>query len=87
MVLAQKLPVTSNANSPSLHQNQPVESLSFEDALKELESIVSRFEAGGLTLDQAVAAYERGMHLNKRCSELLDSARMRIETVGKKVES
>jgi exodeoxyribonuclease VII small subunit len=63
-----------------------VETLSFEESLKELEGIVSRFEAGGLTLDQAVVAYERGMSLKKRCAELLDSARLRIETVGKGAE-
>ena len=36
------------------------ENLSFEDALKELETIVEKLERGEVSLDDAVAAYERG---------------------------
>lgn len=59
----------------------PVESLSFEDALKELESIVHQLETGEATLDQSIALYERGNLLRARCAERLDQAQARIEAI------
>jgi exodeoxyribonuclease VII small subunit len=53
----------------------------FEDLYRELEETVRRLDAGGQTLDEAIALYERGMHLVKRCQELLDAAELRIITV------
>src|SRR4051812_26786465 len=44
----------------------PIEELSFEDALKELEAIVSRLESGDAPLDQAISLYERGDRLRRR---------------------
>lgn len=55
--------------------------LSFEAALKELESIVSRLESGDASLEEAISLYERGDALRARCSERLDAAQMRIEAV------
>ncbi len=59
----------------------PVETLSFEDALKELERIVSRLESGDATLDESLALYERGDRLRARCAERLDQAQTRIEAI------
>ena len=59
----------------------PVEELSFEDALKELEAIVSRLESGDAPLDQAISLYERGDRLRRRCAERLDAAQARIEAI------
>ena len=52
--------------------------LSFEDALKELEDIVRRLEAGNAKLDEALAAYERGALLAGRCAALLDRTEQKI---------
>lgn len=60
---------------------QPVQELSFEDALKELERIVSRLESGDATLDEAIGLYERGDQLRQRCAERLDAAQARIEAI------
>ncbi|MBB5716134.1 exodeoxyribonuclease VII small subunit [Sphingomonas aerophila] len=59
----------------------PVDALSFEDALKELERIVSRLESGDATLDEAISLYERGDQLRQRCADRLDAAQARIEAI------
>lgn len=50
----------------------------FESVYGALEETVHRLDAGGQTLDEAIALYETGMHLAKRCQELLDAAELRI---------
>ena len=59
----------------------PVEDLSFEAALRELEHIVSRLESGDEPLDGAIALYERGDRLRLRCKDRLDAAQARIEAI------
>lgn len=59
----------------------PVDELTFEDALKELERIVARLESGDATLDDSIRLYERGDRLRLRCAERLDAAQARIEAV------
>ncbi|SFP90144.1 exodeoxyribonuclease VII small subunit [Sphingomonas rubra] len=59
----------------------PVDGLSFEDALKELERIVGRLESGHATLDESIRLYERGDALRARCAERLDAAQARIEAI------
>lgn len=54
---------------------------SFEESLKELESLVKGFESGHFTLDQAIAAYERGLSLKEHCLSKLQQAKSKIETV------
>jgi exodeoxyribonuclease VII small subunit len=56
-----------------------LESLSFEDAFAELESIVQRLEEGDLKLDDAMALFERGMALTAHCNSRLDSAELRVQ--------
>jgi exodeoxyribonuclease VII small subunit len=53
--------------------------LAFESALDELEALVDRLEAGDLALEQALATFERGVALSRRCAELLDRAEQRID--------
>ncbi len=55
--------------------------LSFEDALKELEDIVSKLEGGQVSLEQSISFYERGEKLKQRCEALLKDAEMRIEKI------
>jgi len=54
-------------------------SLSFEDALTELEATVRQLEEGNLPLTEAIALYERGTKLAQQCNALLDSAQLQIE--------
>lgn len=53
--------------------------LSFDDALAELQKVVSELEAGGLPLERSIALYERGVALHERCSRLLTDAELRIK--------
>jgi exodeoxyribonuclease VII small subunit len=55
--------------------------LSFEDALAELEQIVSKLEAGKSKLDDAIAAYERGALLKRHCEAKLREAQMKVEQI------
>lgn len=60
---------------------QAIESLSFEDSLKELETIVRRLEEGKINLDEAMQAYERGAGLKAHCEKKLKEARLRVEQI------
>ena len=55
---------------------------SFEEALKELESIVSKLEDDSITLEESVKLYEEGIKLSRFCSEILNQAELRIEQVN-----
>ena len=58
-----------------------VKKLSFEHAMEELESIVTRLEGGKVPLEESVAIYERGESLKRRCEELLRQAEVRVEKI------
>lgn len=60
---------------------QSTDSLTFEQALLELEAIVRELEGGGGDLDGAIAQYERGTALKKHCMDKLQSARMKVEKI------
>jgi exodeoxyribonuclease VII small subunit len=60
---------------------QAVEDLSFEAALEELETIVSRLEQGEVDLEDSIALYERGMALKAHCERKLKGAEMRLEKI------
>ena len=59
----------------------PTEDLSFEEALKELETIVGQLERGDTPQQQAIELYERGNKLRQRCADRLDAAQARIEAI------
>jgi exodeoxyribonuclease VII small subunit len=61
---------------------QPVEKLTYEQALLELEDIVARLEAGQASLEEVMALFERGQALAQQCASLLDSAELKIEQLG-----
>ena len=58
-----------------------VATLSFEAAMKELETIVAQLERGDVPLEQSIAIYERGETLKKRCEALLAQAEERVERI------
>lgn len=70
----------------SLSPLQDVQDLSFEDALKELENIVRQLETGQAKLEDAIAFYERGVHLKKRCEDLLANAHLTVEKITESKE-
>ena len=58
-----------------------VASLSFENALKQLEEIVTKLERGDVPLEESIAIYERGEVLKRHCEGLLKRAEARIERI------
>ncbi len=52
--------------------------LTFEEAYHELESIVTRLEAGNLSLDESLTLFERGQRLSGWCEDQLNNAELRI---------
>ena len=59
-----------------------VEKLSFEEALRELETIVRRLEGGDLSLDMSLSLFERGQALAARCGALLDAAELKVRQIA-----
>ena len=60
---------------------EDVAKLSFEQALEQLESIVSDLERGDVELERSIAAYERGEQLKKHCQNLLRAAEDKVEKI------
>lgn len=59
-----------------------IKEMSFEDALRELETIVDRLETGDVELEASIAIYERGEALRAHCDKLLRSAEARVEKIS-----
>jgi len=59
----------------------PVDEMSFEAALKELEQIVARLEQGEVDLEDSIAWYERGQALKSHCEKKLKAAETRLEKI------
>ncbi|MFJ9388499.1 exodeoxyribonuclease VII small subunit [Nocardioides sp. NPDC101246] len=53
--------------------------LSYEQAREELVEVVRKLEAGGITLEESLALWERGEKLANLCQEWLDGARKKID--------
>ena len=58
--------------------NADIDALSYEDAREQLVGIVGRLEAGGASLEESLALWERGEALAKRCEQWLEGARKRL---------
>lgn len=59
-----------------------VATLSFEQALAELEEIVRRLESGEIDLDGAIQAYARGAALKRHCEDKLRQAEARVSRIN-----
>ena len=58
-----------------------VSTLTFEQALDELETIVNSLERGDVSLDESIKTYERGEALKKHCAKLLNAAEEKVEKI------
>ena len=61
--------------------SQPDEAQTYEETREELVEVVRRLEAGGTTLEESLALWERGEVLARTCQEWLDGARRRLDEV------
>jgi len=59
----------------------PIKDMSFEEALKELETIVQRLERGDAPLEESINIYQRGAELKAHCDAKLKDAQMKVEKI------
>lgn len=59
----------------------PVEEMSFEQAMAELEQVVGKLERGDVPLEDSIKLYERGAALRKRCDQKLKEAEEKVAAI------
>ncbi len=59
----------------------PVQEMSFEQAMRELEKVVGQLESGDVELEESIKLYERGAALKKRCEEKLKEAEEKVAAI------
>ncbi|WP_170405029.1 exodeoxyribonuclease VII small subunit [Ruegeria arenilitoris] len=59
----------------------PVDQMTFEQAMKELEAVVGQLERGDVALDQSIDLYTRGAQLKKRCEDELKRAEEKVAAI------
>ena len=59
----------------------PIEQMSFEDALSELETVVGQLESGQVPLEQSIALYEKGASLKAHCEAKLAAAEEKVAQI------
>ncbi len=64
---------------PEAPETPSPETLSYEQAIGELESLIQRIEKGEVGLEESLAEYRRGAALLKRCRSVLETAQQQIE--------
>lgn len=62
-------------------RTKPVDKMTFEEALGELEGIVRQLETGDVELEKSIAIYERGAALKAHCEGRLRSAELKVEQI------
>ncbi|MEE1620433.1 exodeoxyribonuclease VII small subunit [Zafaria sp. J156] len=71
--------MTESTQSSADDRDADVAQLSYEQAREGLVAVVSQLEAGGASLEQSLALWERGEALAARCEAWLEGARQRLE--------
>ena len=59
----------------------------FEQSMHELETLVDRLEQGDLSLEESLAAFERGINLTRACQKALDTAEQRVRILTERSET
>ena len=54
----------------------------FEQSMQSLEDLVARMESGEMTLEESLAAYERGVGLYRHCQSALEQAELRVRLLS-----
>ena len=70
------------AKTSAKKSEKPVEELSYEEALAELEGIVESLEDGQSQLDESMKLFERGQALVTHCGALLESAQLKVQKLA-----
>ena len=64
-----------------MNNDNMLDKMTFEEAMNELENLVESLDKGDISLDQAIAAYDRGSQLKDHCQKKLSEAKMKVETI------
>ena len=67
---------------PANEAAEPSAVADFEASLDALEQLVGKMEAGGMSLEESLAAYERGVGLYRRCQGALEQAELRVRLLS-----
>lgn len=62
-------------------QNETTEAFNFETALEELNQLVTKMEQGGLSLEESLQCFEKGIALTRRCQKALQEAEQKVQEV------
>lgn len=76
------MPAKATEPSTPPSDQPPSEQPTYEAARDELASVVAHLEAGGLTLEESLALWERGEQLAATCQTWLDAARVRLDAAA-----
>ena len=60
--------------------------MKFEEAMKELETIVEKMESGMLSIDESLQMFSRGIELSKECKKQLEEAKGKISILEKQMD-
>lgn len=61
--------------------DKPVNEMSFEEAMRELEAVVGQLERGDVALEDSIKLYERGAELKARCEAKLKEAEEKVAAI------
>lgn len=71
--------MTEPAEKPA--SEKPVAEMSFEEAMRALETVVSQLERGDVELEQSITLYERGAALKAHCDAKLKAAEEKVDAI------
>jgi len=60
---------------------KPIEQMSFEEAIRELEQVVTALDRGDVALEESIKLYERGATLKARCEAKLKEAEEKVAQI------
>lgn len=70
--------MSDHKDTDTSEEQQSNSTIDFEASIQQLEALVKDMESGDLTLEQSLAAFEKGVALARRCQEALKQAEERI---------
>jgi len=67
---------------PRKPENEASPVANFEASLEALETLVEQMERGEMSLEESLAAYERGVGLYRHCQAALEQAELRVKLLS-----
>ncbi|WP_071674202.1 exodeoxyribonuclease VII small subunit [Nioella nitratireducens] len=64
-----------------MSDQKPIDDMSFEEAIRELESVVGQLDRGDVALEDSIKLYERGAKLKARCEAKLKEAEEKVAQI------